>query len=692
MADFFKRTQVPQTQSVQSRTPSGPDIDREAHAEAQRSRGGLGGAINDLLGVAHSVSTSLNKVDALEEDRLEKNFSIRADADVSDFGSYSRNYMSRKASEEGRELDDYTSQELEGLVPEIKSSFKESKGLNDKEYASILDKRIDARGLKLVAKQHEANQVIKKRKAIDALSTSSFNNLKSMTPDDFVTYIQDTQEQSVGPDAELQMTGEEFREEVVRSLIPSVIQSGDPELADKLDNKSMRKYFNEVEGYDNIVAMARQKSIAVVNKRKAMNFDSVEEGGYTLASNGGFQTEADVDDYLASQNFAKGFEPSAKSMFKLEAALKKEVIDSNNTLNYSKAIKSGDFTFIERNNIPKKDADTMKNKFMSTELGISDATGQGTIDAINSGEVDAEIKQYGMGGYPIAPFMVQALSVPPTGGPKAIKAQARAFLNVNALLQDTPTPTSSFLDKKTYSRHMFTANLMDKVESGVIDDKEFFDAYTTYTNDMVRNVDSYGSYISPESAQYMNDESHLEWANNFALDAPWTIDDNNSPKYISRQIKSSFNLMIDAGYSAEEARDRAEEMFEGTHMRFENLDGSEGVMPLEFKDVLPESLGEVAANLPQLQAMRKADEILNFGFTFRNNISVRPSRHYEKTKMIEVYYDGKPVSNTLMTREQFDANWNTLKTKEAKRIRKSYENRLKKQSTFNAADDVWRRR
>ncbi len=692
MADFFKPVQVQGAGRVQSAAPSGPDRDVQAHLDAQSDRGGFAGAIRDLLGVAGSVAGTVRKMNEDERLQMEKKSALKADSDVTGYGSFSKSAISKRAAEEGKSVEDYTDEEVESFIPQIKQDFIESKGLKDKDYFEIIDTRLNDRGILLARKQNQTNKIVRDNKSLNSLHVNASNNFKSMDASMYVDYLNDTMAVSVGPDAEIQKTQEEVKASLMTPLMTAAMESKDPELLKKLESKEMRDFFN-VPDYDNVVNGVKQQVQSTINKRKNFNFDRVEEQGYMLAENGFLRTEQDVDNFLKNQKFKEGFTPRSKDMHKLRNALNSTVKTEGNYEAFSNAAKSGDFTFADRQGLPKKERDALGNKLFKVETGITDTSPQGITEALNSGMIDDSLKQYVMSGMPFPSDIKAWANTAPSGGVKGIKEKYVAFSQLNAMTQDAPTSITSVFKPKAYGQMMFTGQLIGKMEDGVIDEKEFQDAYSTFSNDLNKNVDSFGVYTSPNAAIFTRDDTVQGWANKASKDVDWTWDDNTSSAYTRRQLIGNFNLMIDAGMEPDEAMSKAEEMFEGSHMRFENADGTEGVMPSEFKTVMPESLTEVAANLPQLKPMKQMDELFGSEFLFRRKLSVRPARNYEQTKQVEVYYDGRPVGNTFMNREQFDSNWNKLETQESKEIRKDYEKRLeilKAEQEKEGKEGIWK--
>lgn len=686
MAEFFKPVQVQQAGQVRSAAPSGPDRDAQAHFDARTASGGIAGAIHDLVGVASNVTSTVHKMN--EQDRLamEKSFGLKADADAMDYASFGRNYISQKALDDGKNVEDYTQQELDSFIPEMKQSFVETKGLADKPYFELVSGRLDDKGIQLAAKQHRVNQDTRSKHSMDSLHQSAANNFKSMDAENYVEFLTNKMDISVGPDAEIQKTHEEVKASLLTPLMTTAMETKDPELLAKLESKEMKKFFN-IPDYDNVINGVKQQVQGSINKRKNANFSRVEEQGYTLADNGFIKSKEDVDNFLKNQKFAKGYEPNSKDMYKLRNDMYKTVGTEMHYEEFSEAAKSGDFTFADRKGLEKKERDALGNKLFKVETGIADTSPQGITDALNSGMVDESLKQYAMSGLPFPKDIEAWANTPASGGVKGIKQKYTAFSQLNALTQDTPSPISSVFKSKAHGQMVFTGQLINKLEDGIIDEKEFQDAYSVFANDLDRNVDSFGIYTSPIAVQFSRDEDVQGWVNKASKDVDWTWDDNTSSVYTKRQLMGNFNLMIDAGLTSEQAMEKAEEMFEGSHMRFENADGTEGVMPSEFKSVIPDSLAEVAANMPELASQRKMEELFGSDFMFKRKLSVRPARNYEQTKQIEVYYDGTPVGNTFMTREQFDHNWNSLKTKEANKIRRDYEHRLKAAKALQEAPE-----
>ena len=430
MSEFFKRTEVPQAQRVQSASPRGNTTDRQAHLDAQESQGGLGGAIHNLLGLAGQIKQDMNKMDEEDRRQMEKKFALKADASVSDFGKYSKNFISSKAAEEGKNIEDYTDDEIDSFENELKSSFIDSRGLRDKEYFSLINSRLNDKGTLLIGEQKRQIKNINNKKSMDSLFQTVSSNFTHMEPESFVDYLESTLDTSVGPDAEIQETREDVKEAMLGRLMTSAMENniGDPktikgpEMVAKLESKEMRDFFNMPE-YDNVLNMAKQQAQSTINKRRTLNFESMSDQGFFMATNGGFSSHAEVDKFIKSQQFKEGYDPSPKDIARLSASLKKTVDTEINYQEYSEALKSGDFNFTERKAMKKKDREALEEKLWATETGMTDSSSLGQISSILLGESEGAIKDYSMRGLPYPRSLISTFNSPVTGSIENIKSK-----------------------------------------------------------------------------------------------------------------------------------------------------------------------------------------------------------------------------------------------------------------------------
>lgn len=673
---------------VSSNIPNANVIDQQAHIDAKTNRGGFAGAILDLVGSANDVISANTKMS--EQDRLilEKNFGLNADSDTKDYASYGQTYISKKAQEEGVNVEDFSREDLDKFIPEMKKSYMESKGLDKKKYREIIDKRLNDKDPFIVEAQDSYNRKTRDDKNIKSLHDSVADNFKRMDSKDLVDYINSTIDMHVGPDAAIQRSVEEVKSSLISPLMTVAIETKDPELLKKIKDPELKALMN-IPDYDNVVDVIEQQVRSTINKKKSINFDTTEEQAFLYLESGAMKSKEEVDSFLEQQQYQKGYEPDSRDMLKLRESLYKAVKTESGYSEYYAATKSGDYTYAERNAISKKDREALENKFAKVELGIQDTSPQGLIEAIKSSTKDDEFKQYARSGYPWSPDIINMFNSDVSGDVQSLKDKANAYTQLVSLTQDTPNPITAVLSPKTQGNLRYLTNLTERLDNGLIDNVTFQDAYTTFTNDLNKNVDSYGMYSSVKSKDIVRDESVQKWANDFSKDAPWTWDENTNQSYIKRNLLGNFNILLDSGMEPNEAKKEAEKMFENSHQRIENPDGSETALPQEFKTQLPESIFEVAYNLPELKSMREANKFFGSEFLFKRKVSVRPHADYENNKLISVYYDGKKVGNTDMDREKFDTLWNTLETQESKRIKKEYEERIKKQNSEAPRDKTW---
>lgn len=684
--EFLKGTQVPQEQRIQSRAPSGPDVNKQAHVDAADSRGGFAGAINELLGVVNTVVSTTNQVDKLEDERVERKHGYKADAEASHFPSYVSRELQAVATEQGKELDEMTSEEMQGALSNIKRDYVQSKDLGNKEFAGIMDKRLDKLGSAFVGKQDGINSTVRKKKALHSVHTQASGNMKSMSAEDFATSFSEMNALRKQSDELGSMTDEDFLTSFLSPLVSEAMKEKgkivngkavSSELIKKLDTKEFKEIFSGVEGFEDTINAIKVKAHSDDTKARRVNYENFADITQQGVDAGIFPSVESIEQHFNEQEFPEGYEPNPRDMAKLKKNMLKDFKTGVDSAEYGEAVKSGDFTFLERNNITGKDKNNVVNKFVSNELGLTDMSATGVIEGINSGTIDENVREHASQGLPFGQAITDAFTMTPSGGPKAEKAQNTAFMNFSKLMYDTGSNISKVLDTQTVTKQTFYNDLYSKVDAGIMDDRDMEEAKLAYKNDLRKNTNSRGHYRTPRTLEANKSEDHVEWKNDFSTDAPWTTDANFSSDYIKDYVDTSFSLFFTENMTMSEAQDKAEADFDASHTRYENLDGSEGIAPREFMDLSPEMLNSVAVNHPSLAAQKTWMNTLGSDFLFQRNVAIHPANDYAVSKRMQVYYNGMSQGKP-MTREEFDKMSNKLSKDERKDITTKHKERIKK--------------
>lgn len=664
MADYYQKVATPQTQFRQQATPSGPSVDANAQAEARNdAQSNLGAALMSLVGTAATVSNIQDQMSAEEKRRMKVEHQLDIDSDLSNLGSFSTAYIDGLDS--NKKITDYTPRELRDHLEKASDEYIKANGLGDKPYFDVLKEDMDAKKLALFNRQAGINKETQKELRYGSFMSQVKSTFRaSNSPEDIVAELKDSLTKNVGIGSKqveidgemveitpsIQDTEDNAKLRMLQPIIESVMTDRDPKALQLLESKEFKEFF-DVPDYKNVVNSAKQQVQSTLNKNRRVSYDKMEEAGFFAMESGMFTKPSDIETFMKEQlaPLDETNRPETKRIIGLKSALMESLQAEMTFQQNYEAIKSGDYTILQRSNMPKKQIEAMENKFFTVETGIQDLSPQGITEAVKSGQFDAQLKSYFSEGYPIPPYLEKWANTAPSGGISGLRDKHDTFLQLNTLMQDTNKSALDIFNPKEYGRMMFLGNLVDNIDSGVLDDKEALSVYSTFNNDLEKNVDSFGTFISQKAATELNSEATQKWLSDVKTDAPWTIDEFSSQAYMERQFKNYFSYAMEATDDPEQARSMAEDMFYKRHTAFENPDGSEGVIPYEFKALTVEDFTKIAENDPDstIESLREAAGYLGTfkEYEFRSNLSFKPDPSYEKNKLMNLYYDGKFIKS-----------------------------------------------
>ncbi|MAD98973.1 MAG: hypothetical protein Unbinned200contig1002_14 [Prokaryotic dsDNA virus sp.] len=696
MTEFYQKVETPTTdRRVQSAAPTGPERDLQAEYDAQKR--GFADSIRGLLGVANT--TVENKI-VKDRKELEDTHGLDAKADANGYADYNASGLETKAKADGKEFADLTDEDILKYSKELKDEYIESKGLNNKPYFELINEQLDQKNSLLLEKHSKQIRDAYEQKQGQILSEDIIGKIRSdMSPEDLVTYIDETLNERVGPEKSIRATREEILEQLSLPLMQEAVTSGNPKLLSKLKSGEMKKVFGSVPAYDNIISMAEKKATSIVSAQRENNFKTVEEEAYVIADSGGFLTDKNVDQFIQEKmnNIPEEYRPSAKDIFTLKQKMYKGVSTGNKTKEYLDAVKQGDYTYLERQDWKEKEKDEVHTQAFSTLTGINDLSPQGITEAMADDQMKYALTQYYKeGGDHPKEMKAWAKTQPraytdvdPVTGEEtvvnfadAMRIKVNTYEELSAATASSATSIDSAFDVTDLSRMTFMKNLLEGIDSNSVNAAEAQEIYSNFNTNLEKKIDSWGRFRDPDVDAKMSQAEISEWSTEVAGSSPeWTWDEFSTPRYVARTLENNVSMFLAGGMDVEEAQEKAEEMFNNTHLKFESPDGSESAIGGDFVSFRgrEEAFAEVAANLPQLQSFKTADTYLGNDYVFRNRISIRPTSDFQKTKQIEVFYDGKRVANTRMSYDTFTNNYDKLQTKEKKRIEKEYLKSLTKE-------------
>lgn len=657
MSKFFEKVATPDARYQQTAQPSGPSVDVNARARAQNDyNNNLGSAIKALVGTVGTVTQTVKTIDEAQMERMRLEKGPEAEADSSGYIDFLNSY-----TKDGKSISQMEPSELEEAMGKATDDFVKANKLSEKDYFDVTKEMLDTKRKAFFTRQLDFNNKLKKEKNYDVLSKKSAQVFDTFdTPENAVEHLKNTLEEMVGQGEKTVIrNGKEItftppiqdsdfaaKQRMLEPIVKSAMIKKDPKYVKILESKEVKEFF-DIPEYDNVLNSVKQQVQSTINRNKQMSFDRIEEAGYTAMDAGLFKTPKDVDDFFKDQLEMTNEEdiPETKRIMKLKSDFMNAFQSEATFQDYYQQIKGGDFTLLERSDLEKKEKDFIRNKFFSVETGIQDMSPQGISLAIKSGQHDSEIKSFFNQGYDLPPHLEKWANTPPSGGIQGMRDKHETFLQLNALTQDTNKTTLDLFQPKEYGRMMFLGNLFDNINSGTMDEKEALQVYSSFNNDLEKNVDSFGVFTSSKAATISKSEDVQKWLDNKSTDASWTIDEFSDQAYRRRQFQNYFNYAIETTDDTDQAMELAEKMFDSRHVEFENPDGSEGTMPNEFKQFRVNDFVRIAESHPDFQPIKQAAGYLGLAkdYDFRSNLSFRPDPSYEKNKLMNFYYDGKFV-------------------------------------------------
>lgn len=642
MSKFFQKVATPETQFRQQQAPSGPDVDVNARAEIMNEqRTSLGAAVNDLLGIAQAGASALAQADKAETQILEAEHSIDADGDVEGSASFIKSEISNS----GKPIEDYTRKDLKKATDEATKKYIEKHKLGEKKYFKIIKDRLDKKNSLFINKQAAENKEIIKDKryktwvkqAMTIFATANEkeleNTLNKHFNDNIGTEPREVNGKMVEPPIEDTRENAEMR--FAQGVMESIIASRDYKALSKL-RKVASKFGIPKEALD----VMQQKTQAKQNAVRQMNRDNLEEEVYLGIQNRAFSSPKQVDAWFNDKlkEFPKEDRPDTKDILKLKADAMGDMENAITLRGLKDAVLNGDSTAIDRAPIKKALKDQAKNELFLDVVDIND-TSVGTLEsAIISGDREAEMKTYFSKVGQVPPFLKLYGSTPPSGGIDALKKRRLVFAEMARYTEGTNVSINNIYNPEERTRIEYVSRLLDDAEDGVLTEEEVTQAYRNFNNDVKKNTDSRGVYISPKAASVLSDVKVTEWLGENVTDAFLTIDEFSAQDYRRRQFTHYFSLAMENTESPDVAMERAEEMFKARHKEIEAPNGEEVTIPEEYMDYEKKDWEKIAQYHPAFDAFRTIGYIKGLGSEtyFKRSISMTPDDNYERNKIMHI--------------------------------------------------------
>lgn len=679
MSKFFERVATPEKQMQQSKAPSGPNVDVNARAEAQNEyNNSIGKAIGDVLGITHSVAQSINKNDEFELEMMRTEHDLDASNDTRDSGTFIKTYIDSK--DKNKRIEEYSSDELSRLTKEATQKYISEKKFGDKSYFSLIKEKIDKKSSTFLDKQYVINETYKRNKRYDvfvdeaSVIASSIDDVEELSME-----LKGLVEQHVGADSEIQDTQSNAKLRILQRVMHDAIGKRDINALKKLKSKEMKEFF-DIPDYDNAVQVLEKQTQSKVNELRQLSKDRLEEQVYLGIQNNGFKDSKQVEEWFDDQlsQLSEEQTPDTRDILKLKADAMGAMEEQATYEKVYAAVREGDSTLMERIGMKKKQRDSFNNKMFTDETGIADLSPDGIETAVISGDSDAPIKSYFNRFGSVPPALKLYGSTAPSGGIASLKRKRDVFMNMSVISEGTPVSLEDVYSPEELTRMSYVGRLLEDAEDGVISESEVSQAYRNFNNDIKKNTDTFGNYVSPKAAEFLHDDDTKEWLTENVKDASWTTDEFSAQSYRRRQFTHYFSLAMENTDDPAVARERAEKMFNARHRDVEAPNGEETVLPDEYMGYKVRDFLKVAQNHPDFDPFRALGY---FGTGagketyFNRSISFTPDASYEKNKIMNLYY-GEGIDKKLVmsvTPDRFESILNAVNQRivtEAKKRRR----------------------
>ena len=675
MSKYFNEVATPQVATHQSNSKlQGPTKDVKSRREAQDAKSNsssLGNAIQSLIRTSVSVAEVADQASENHIRRLDSKFGIEVDKITEDAGSSQDKFYRKKIAEDDSidSIHDLSKEQLESYREEFKTDYMKTKGLVGKAFQPLAEERLDKKSRDFVVMQDANNKRAKKEKSYKDFGGSIVNNLvkpMELTNDieadggRLVEMFKTKFKTSVGDseDFEIQATHDEAFNEVMTPVVAEAVRTGNRKLFKLFNTKAFKEYATKsMTEFPQAMNIMQQKQYSLVAKNKKQNYNIVKENGSVMLSNGGFKTLTQIKTFVKESAAEQDpdFRMTNVQQEDLIAKFAKGMGKTNTFDQIALQLDKGNHTAVHSADLTDKEEDEFDDFYMNRTVGFSDLSGGTIIDTINSGQVDDTVPAFADKGRSYGPSLINAFEeiLIPKQGETSLEAggrQAKAFTSMLAETQGTINPISDHISTEAKARMSYHSRLNDNIVSGVMDVREAQEALNTYNTEFKKNLNSDGIFVSKKSSEATTDDI-VEDIDDFSKDADWTPDDYINSEFIAKTVKHDFNLYIDSGDEPDDALDKAQKGFKSKHTRLENPDGTHAaISKIEFGANTPDDMLEFALEHPRIKSKNKKGKkwanLYNHGWSMDDNLGFHPVSNFGKTKLFEIYYNGRPVAGT----------------------------------------------
>lgn len=443
------------------------------------------------------------------------------------------------------------------------------------------------------------------------------------------------------------------QEAIAKGLLGSVT-SDNPSLEalTYLKSPEAAKRFSSFEGFDQVVKQAdiftTKAQEAFRDKRKK----GQENGFYINLSSGGFQTPADVDEYLKESDMI-----TPEEKFNLRNKAVKYIQDSDEATNLQGAVNNRQYNVVNAQKPEILEEMFKRNVGGPDELNLRNMS----IDQENA------LVGWIQKGYNVPKWIGKFGDSPLNNGDQvALDSQLKLYSNLKARLGETGVGTvfssSTQAKLEEYARLRADTTItpadrkktLDNFDTSAREDANGISVNSTIRKELSEGIkDKIASFSSEGGSRVFGGPDDLQPA--FTFSGMDRVESQPSFDYANQSITGNYAVYRRAGLSQDEAYARATDDFQKKNQWVEWTTGTNknSYVPKEFGSDFANRAMKYMEHTRVLEAIA-VDENLPVD-EVRRRITVQPARDYNSTRKVSVYLDGVE-KNVGFTSDQFFNN------------------------------------
>jgi hypothetical protein len=654
MSKFFKEVATPETRGRQTVAPSGPSVDANARQEAANNTGGLGGAIQSLIGIANAGSNAVDKHNEEELKAMSDEFKIDSMAITEGAATSMHRDLEVFASEKEKKVFDLSDDEI---AQATQTSISEQLGnYGDIKYKPLAQKMLEEkRGkyLQFISKKNKQDKFSDKTGKLGKSTVKELFNINSdnaaIFPKEFEKIIA---EASLGIDS----SEPEIARAVIGSMVQEVINTDNAKALEVIKHPDFLKLLKDkydMEDTRPLINSLEQKMVPVITKQRKLNESKTTDGAYSIMDSGGGSIKG-INDYISerreffNRSDNKVYAPSPKYWVKLKGDLLKL---QESTLDYDslgEKVMSGEHTAIVSSaKHTEKQKREATERLMFKQSSVDTSNMEDVLLDIMGGEEKGERLATAINnGVPITESLVDLFRTPvvnsrdpnrPFGN---LEDQNNAFIKLNA---DTGGKLLSAVGAKSYNRIMQQDHILGMINAGVLTKTDGEAQLADIAVNQNKSTSLLNGYKSEEGMLAMAEDEDIEkdFRNTSSNARTFTWDETKNQDQVYTFMSSTFNHFKKTGMETERAIKLTNEVTKEEYRKIENPDGSEVSLPKEFKGFDWDKVFLAAKQTKGLKEKYAAMNFLNKEWT--GDLNVHVPRKYDTKKQVIIRLGQKDI-------------------------------------------------